>query len=71
MISSDLSKEIEDIKKHTLLIWWEKDTYTPLSDWNKMKQLIKNSKMIVLFDQKHWIHLRSPEILVNTFLKNI
>ncbi len=71
MISSDLKEEIKKIKEHTLLIRWEKDTYTPLSDWNYMRNNIANSKMIVLQDEKHWIHLHSPEKLVKTFLKNI
>ena len=71
MISYDLTNEIEKININTLLIWWEKDTYTPLSDWQKMKKLIKNSKFIMLENQKHWIHLINPNLLLNTFLNNI
>ncbi len=71
MISSDLQKEIIELKNHTLLIWWENDTYTPKSDWLFMRKNIKNSKIIILEDEKHWIHLTSPEKLVNTFLENI
>jgi len=32
MISSDLQEKIKEIKLDTLIIWGEKDTYTPLSD---------------------------------------
>ena len=64
-------KKSKKIQTHTLLIWWEKDTYTPLNDWMKMKKLIKNSKFIMLENKKHWIHLKSPKILADTFLKNI
>jgi len=71
MIKSDLSDEIKNLKQHTLLIWWKNDTYTPLSDWIFMRNNIKNSKMITLENEKHWIHLNSPEKLVNTFLNNI
>jgi len=71
IISSDLTDEIKKIKLDTLLIWWEKDTYTPLSDWNTIRNSIKNSKMIVLKNEKHWIHLHNPELLVKTFLQNI
>ncbi len=71
MISSDLTDEIKKIKLDTLLIWWEKDTYTPLSDWNIMRNSIKNAKMIVLENEKHWIHIQNPELLVKTFLQNI
>ena len=71
MIKSDIKEEIKKIQQHTLLIRWGKDTYTPLSDWNYMRNNIKNSKMIVIENEKHWIHLHSPEKLVQTFLKNI
>ena len=71
MISSDLILEIWKIKTDTLLIRWEKDTYTPISDWVKIRKLIKNSKFIMIENQKHWIHLQAPDILLNTFLNNV
>lgn len=71
MIKSDLTDIISKIEYNTLIIWWEKDTYTPLSDWKFMRDNIKNSKMIVLDNEKHWIHIQNPERLVETFIKNI
>jgi len=71
MIKSDLKDTIKKIELNTLLIWWENDTYTPKSDWNYMRNHIKNSKIVILENEKHWIHLTSPEKLVNTFLNNI
>ncbi len=71
MISSDLQEEIKKIELDTLLIWWEKDTYTPLFDGNLMRSFIKNSKIKVLFWQKHWIHIHNPELLAKTFLDEI
>ena len=71
MIKSDLQDIVPDISQNTLLIWWEKDTYTPLSDGLLIRKMIKNSKMIVLENEKHWIHITSPEKLVITFLNNI
>jgi len=71
MISSDLSEKIKEIQKDTLIIWWELDTYTPLSDWHFMRNNIVNSKMIVLDQETHWIHLKNPDRLVETFLNNI
>lgn len=70
MIKSDLQEEIKKIKNDTLIIWWKKDTYTPLSDWMYMKKNIKKSKMIILKNEKHWIHLHNPEKLVEVFIKN-
>jgi pimeloyl-ACP methyl ester carboxylesterase len=71
MISSDLKEEIKNIKNHTLLIWWEKDNYTPVSDAYFMRKNIKNSKLIILDNETHWIHLKNPDRLVKTFLQNI
>ena len=71
MISSDLQEKIKNIKLDTLLIWGELDTYTPLSDWSFMRNNIKNSKMIVLNNETHGIHIKNPERLVEAFLKNI
>jgi len=71
MIKTDLSEEISKIKTDTLIIWGKNDTYTPLSDWINMRNKIINSKIIILENEKHWIHLTSPEILVNSFLNNI
>lgn len=71
MIKNDLSKDVFKIKQNTLLIWWKNDRYTPLNDWLYLKDNIINSKIIILENEKHWIHLTSPEKLVNTFLNNI
>jgi pimeloyl-ACP methyl ester carboxylesterase len=71
MISTDLREEIKNLQVKTLLFWWEKDTYTPLNDWKWMNKNISNSKLIILQNEKHWIHLNSPEKLVETFLKSI
>lgn len=71
MIWEDLQGIIPQIKTDTLLIWWAKDTYTPLWMWNKMKNMIKNSKIITLLWERHWIHLQNPSLLVKTILDNI
>lgn len=71
MIKSDLKKELKGIKTETLLIWWEDDTYTPLCDWKKMEKYIKNSKLVVLANEKHSIHLNNPEKLFLSFINNI
>lgn len=71
MINSDLKEDISNISIDTLLIWWEEDTYTPLSDGNYMRDNIKKSKIVTLTWEKHWIHLHSPNKLINTFFDNI
>lgn len=71
IISSDLQQEIKNIKVETLLIQWKLDTYTPVEDWIWMNKNISNSKLIILDNEKHWIHLKSPEKLVNVILENL
>ena len=71
IINSDLKNEIKNINIDTLLIWWEKDTYTPLSDGYFMRKNIKNSKMCILDNETHGIHLKNPKRLTETFFENI
>lgn len=70
MIWEDLQNIIPKIKTETLLIRWEKDSYTPIWMWNKMKNMIKKSKIITLLWERHWIHLQNPNLLVKTILDN-
>lgn len=71
MINSDLQKNMKNIFDETVLIWWEEDSYTPLSDAKKINKLIKWSKLIVLDKERHWIHLQNPKRLVKILLENI
>ena len=68
MIACDLKEEIKNINIETLILWWEKDKYTPLRDWYFMKENIKKSKIVVLKNKNHSIHLKDPKILVKHFL---
>ncbi len=68
IISSDLRNTLWDIKIKTYLIWWSKDSYTPLSDWYIFNKLIKDSKLIILKKQKHWIHIFNPKLLAENIL---
>ena len=64
MIKEDLQEVFPQIKADTLLIRWENDTYTPLSDWKKIHSLIKNSKLVVIPNVRHWIHFQNPQKLI-------
>ena len=70
MINSDLQENYKDINIPTLLIWWENDTYTPLVDGQKIHNLIKNSKLVIIKDVRHGIHLQKPDELVKVILEN-
>ena len=71
MINEDLQNFFTQIKVPTILIWWENDTYTPLSHWKKINQLIASSKFIVIPNVRHWIHLQNPEKLLETIKENL
>ncbi len=71
MINSDLQDVFPQIEKDTLLIWWENDTYTPLSDGQKINNLIKNSKLVIIPNVRHGIHLQKPDELVKVILENL
>ena len=62
--AEDLQEVFPQIKADTLLIRWENDTYTPLSDWKKIHSLIKNSKFVVIPNVRHWIHFQNPQKLI-------
>lgn len=71
IIKDDISLEIKNVWLDTLLIRWELDNYTPLSDAYFMRNDIKKSKLIIISDEWHSIHLKNPKLLVNKFLENI
>lgn len=59
----NLEKIAKELKTPTLLIWGKDDYLTPLSDGNKLHQLISNSKLVVFDGLNHeWI-LHWPEKL--------
>ncbi len=71
MINCDLREEIKNIDLFTLILWWEFDNYTPIEDGYFMRDNIKKSKLIVLSNETHGIHIKNPKRLVETFLQNI
>lgn len=68
VLNSDLTKILPKIDEKIYLIYWDKDTYTPLWMWKKMNELLKNSELKILEWEKHWIHLHSPEKLSEEIL---
>lgn len=63
----DLQERGHKIKIPTTILWGEKDHLTPLWQGERLHELIKDSKLIVLKDMDHdWI-LHSPEL----FWKNV
>ena len=71
IIKTNLIFDLSKINIPTILIWWEKDTYTKLKDWKIMHEKIQKSKLIIIKKAKHWIHLQNPDKLFSTIINNI
>lgn len=63
-IQEDLTADLKKINTETLIIWGEKDRAVPLKYGKMMYKLIKNSKLAVLEDRGHFLHLQDPERFV-------
>ena len=71
MINEDLQNVFPLVKKDTLLIRWQNDTYTPLEDGKKIHNLIIDSKLVIIENVRHGIHLQNPNALVEVILDNL
>ena len=60
-IWNDLRKYMRKIDSPTLLIRWEKDKETPVSDAKIIQESIKNSKLEVIEQGTHFIYDEYPE----------
>ena len=49
----DYSHRMKYIHTHTLIIWGENDYWIPVSDANRFKNAIKNSKIIIMPETGH------------------
>ena len=49
----DYSCRMKYIQTHTLIIWGENDYWIPVSDANRFKNAIKNSKVIIMPETGH------------------
>ena len=68
VVSEDLSYIFEYISTPTLLIWGEKDDYTPIEQGYLMNKKISNSKMEILKGLSHTPYLENPELLAEKII---
>jgi len=72
VVNEDLTEYLPNIKVPTLLIWGELDQDTPLSDAQKMEQLIDNAGLVVIKGAGHFSFLNNLPyflVVVNKFLE--
>jgi pimeloyl-ACP methyl ester carboxylesterase len=64
VIEEDLSDLLPEINRPVLLVWGEEDTYTPLWMGNIMHQKIPDSRINVIPNVRHGLHIQCPEVIV-------
>lgn len=71
IIAEDLSFHLPFIKVPTVIIWGEKDEYTPLEHAKLIEQKIKNSKLVIISGAGHDLNRKQPELVAENVLNNI
>jgi len=71
VISEDLSFHLSFIKVPTVVIWGDKDEFTPLEDGQLINKQIRNSKLVIIPGAAHDLNRKQPEILAEKILENI
>ena len=59
-VNEDLTELLPKIKQDTLLVWGDKDTATPISDAQIMKEKIPSSGLVVLEGTGHFSFIENP-----------
>lgn len=70
-IKSDLTSLLPYIKTPTIIIWGKGDTTTPLKHGQLIHKLMPQSKIFVLENARHGIHLQAPLELKKIILDNL
>lgn len=68
VIREDVSHMLASIACNTLIVWGEKDRYTPLRYAKKLHQSIPHSTYRVIKEGTHGLHLHQQETLAQTII---
>ncbi len=71
VISDDLSQFIAFVKVPTVIIWGDKDDSTLVEDAYFLNEKIKNSKLVIIKEAGHNLHIKQPHELAQAVLENI
>lgn len=69
IIRQDLTLVLKNIKNPTLIIWGDKDAYVSVKKAKKLNSLIKNSKLEIVKNGTHGLHLQNKENFLNLINK--
>lgn len=65
IIRQDQTEAAGKITVQTLIVWGTLDGYLPVSDACKLNELIPNSKLEIIKDGRHGLHLQQPKQLLS------
>jgi len=71
VVAEDLSFHLAFIRVPTIIIWGDKDDYTPISEGYFIEKQIKKSKIIVIPGAGHDLNRKQPEIVAEKVLENV
>ena len=71
VVAEDLSFNLPFIKVPTIIIWGDKDEYTPISEGYFIESRIKKSKIIVIPGAGHDLNRKQPEIVAEKVLSSL
>lgn len=69
ILREDLTQTLTLISTKTLVLWGDKDTYTPITDSRIVLKNLKTKKFIVYKNVNHAIHLNNQQQMVKDILK--
>ncbi|MBI2018634.1 alpha/beta hydrolase [Candidatus Daviesbacteria bacterium] len=64
-LKEDLTDNLKKVGNETLLIWGDADRAVPLKYGKRMYRLLPNSKLIIMEEQGHFLHVHDPERFAN------
>jgi len=68
ILTEDQQDQMRKITRPTLILWAEKDTYTPLADGQLTNQLIKKSQLKVIPKATHGLPFHQPQAVAKKIL---
>lgn len=74
VVNFDQTQILPKINAPTLLVWGENDTEVPVRIAKEINSLINNSKLVILQNSDHNVHLENPNIFygtIKTFIDSI
>ena len=68
VVAEDLSFHLPFIRVPTIIIWGDKDDYTPINEGYFIEKQVKKSKIIVIPGAGHDLNRKQPEVLAEKVL---